>query len=92
MATDHHRVSCKEEELVLCDTDISQDNHVQKTVESLQRPHSLASQVCLQLNLLKFSALFLLSESTAVAQWLRCCARNRKVAGSIPSGVTGIFH
>ena len=28
----------------------------------------------------------------AVTQWLRYCARNRKVAGSIPSGVTGIFH
>ena len=27
-----------------------------------------------------------------VAQWLRCCATNRKVAGSIPAGVTGIFH
>ena len=23
---------------------------------------------------------------TAVAQWLRCCATNRKVAGSIPGG------
>ena len=29
---------------------------------------------------------------TAVAQWLRCCATNRKVAGSIPDGVFGIFH
>ena len=29
---------------------------------------------------------------TAVAQWLRCCATNRKVAGSIPGGVIGIFH
>jgi hypothetical protein len=29
---------------------------------------------------------------TAVAQWLRYCATNRKVAGSIPDGVTGIFH
>ena len=29
---------------------------------------------------------------TAVAQWLRCCATIRKVAGSIPDGVTGIFH
>jgi len=29
---------------------------------------------------------------TAVAQWLRCCATNRKVAGSNPAGVTGIFH
>ena len=29
---------------------------------------------------------------TAVAQWLRCCATNWKVAGSIPDGVIGIFH
>ena len=29
---------------------------------------------------------------TAVAQWLRCCAINQKVAGSIPAGVIGIFH
>ena len=29
---------------------------------------------------------------TAVAQWLRCCATNRKVAGSTPAGVTGIFY
>jgi len=28
---------------------------------------------------------------TAVPQWLRCCATNRKVAGSIPSGVSGFF-
>jgi uncharacterized membrane protein len=27
-----------------------------------------------------------------VAQWLRYCATNRKVAGSIPNGVIGIFH
>ena len=27
-----------------------------------------------------------------LAQWLRCCATNRKVAGSIPDGVIGIFH
>ena len=28
---------------------------------------------------------------TAVAQWLRCCATNRKVAGSNPAGVSGFF-
>jgi len=28
---------------------------------------------------------------TAVAHWLRCCAKNRKVAGSIPAGVIGFF-
>jgi hypothetical protein len=27
-----------------------------------------------------------------VAQWLRYFATNRKVAGSIPDGVIGIFH
>jgi hypothetical protein len=27
-----------------------------------------------------------------VAQWLRYCATNRKVAGSIPDGVIGISH
>ena len=32
------------------------------------------------------------SVGPAVAQWLRCCATNRKVAGSIPDGVIGIFH
>ena len=28
---------------------------------------------------------------TAVAQWLRRCATNRKAAGSIPAGVNGFF-
>ena len=28
----------------------------------------------------------------AVTQWLRCCATNRKVAGSIPACVIGNFH
>jgi hypothetical protein len=27
-----------------------------------------------------------------VAQWLRYCATNRKVAGSIPDVVIGLFH
>ena len=30
-------------------------------------------------------------QRTAVAQWLRCCATNRKVAGSIPAGGSGFF-
>ena len=28
---------------------------------------------------------------TAVAQWLRCYAKNRKVAGSIQASVSGFF-
>ena len=31
------------------------------------------------------------TKGTAVAQWLRCCATNRKVAGSIPDGVMEFF-
>jgi hypothetical protein len=31
------------------------------------------------------------NKGTAVAQWLRFCATNRKVAGSIPDGVIGFF-
>jgi hypothetical protein len=34
----------------------------------------------------------LYGEPLMVAQWLRYCTTNRKVAGSIPDGVTGIFH
>ena len=30
-------------------------------------------------------------KGTGVAQWLRCCYTNRKVAGSIPAGVSGFF-
>ena len=26
-----------------------------------------------------------------MAQWLRCCATNQKVDGSIPAGVSGFF-
>jgi len=33
-----------------------------------------------------------LQSSVAVAQWLRCCATNRKVAGSIADVVIGVFH
>ena len=31
-------------------------------------------------------------KESAVEQWLRYCATNRKVAGSIPTGVIGIFQ
>ena len=39
-----------------------------------------------------FDTVQLCCAGTAVAQWLRCCATNRKVAGSIPDGFIGIFH
>jgi len=30
-------------------------------------------------------------KGTSLAQWLRCCATNRKVAGLIPAGVSGFL-
>ena len=31
-------------------------------------------------------------QGTAVAQWLKCCSNNRKIADSMPASVIGIFH
>ena len=44
-----------------------------------------------QYNINIFNSLTVLT-GTAVAQRLRHCATNRKVAGSIPAGAIGIFH
>ena len=35
--------------------------------------------------------IYVINMGTAVAQWLRCYAANRKVAGSISASVTGFF-
>ena len=58
----------------------------QRALELFQTPNSLVhhNKVKLYMALQK--------SGTTVAQWLRCCATNRKVAGSIPDGVNGIFH
>ena len=42
-------------------------------------------------NSFKHSGMYCALLGTAVAQWLRCCATNRKVAGSIPAAVSGFF-
>ena len=39
----------------------------------------------------EFPLLHLECRGTAVAQWLRCCATNLKVAGSISTGASGFF-
>ena len=45
-----------------------------------------------QLNHFLFQTHYTLKQAgTAVAQWLKCRATNRKVAGSIPAGVSGFF-
>ena len=40
----------------------------------------------------QFSLHIFINKGTAVAQWLRRYATNRKIAGSLPAGVIGIFH
>jgi len=39
----------------------------------------------------KFLSCTSLCGGTTVAQWLRCCATNWKVAGSLPASVSGFF-
>ena len=46
----------------------------------------------LHILLVLFFIILCMVVGTAVAQWLRCCATNRKIAGSIKDGVFGIFH
>ena len=58
----------------------------------LIRPSTARSHIFISFS--QFAPIFsyvLSGQETAVAQWLRCCATNRKVAGSIPAGVNGFF-
>jgi hypothetical protein len=55
-----HRVCSKDEEIILFGIDVWKGNCAQNVDESLQRPHSLASQACLQFSLSKVFAMFLL--------------------------------
>ena len=54
--------------------------------------HFCSENLMLQLNSHVYCVLYSLKMGTTVAQWLRCCATSRKVAGSIPAGVIGILH
>ena len=40
---------------------------------------------------MKIACLVTLDIDIPTAQWLRCCATNRKVGSSIPAGVCGFF-
>jgi len=55
-------------------------------------PWELFCLVVRILNLRYLQIYFIFLKSVeAVAQWLRCCATNRKFAGSIPTGIIGFF-
>jgi len=51
-----------------------------------------ALSLSLSLSIYIYIYIYIYTVGTEVAQWLRCCATNPKVAGSIPAGVIGIFH
>jgi len=60
----HHNVcSSKDGEIILCDIDVTQGDHMLKVGESLQGPHSLASKVYLRISLSKVFVMFLLQVS-----------------------------
>jgi hypothetical protein len=58
------------------------------TLNSVQRVLEVLSSGKICMNFMSTCLIW----GTAVAQWLRYCATNRKVVGSIPDGVIGIFH
>jgi hypothetical protein len=55
--------------------------------------HRILSSMCFTLyfNLYTYLLVILPFSGTAIAQWLRCCVTNQKVAGSIPEGVLEFF-
>ena len=53
---------------------------------------TLYSSLLSDINVIIFIFIYMEIWGTAVAQWLRHCATNRKVAGSVPDDVIGIFH
>jgi len=53
--------------------------------------HLYAGAVCIEMGVVIFFHQMLYLLATALALWLRCCATNRKVAGSIPASVSGFF-
>lgn len=59
----HNVGSSKDGEIILYDNDVTQGDHILKVCENLQGP-PLASKVCLQINLSKVFAMFLLQVSS----------------------------
>ena len=73
----------------------TEDLRVQNPRSVFSTIHGIFYQVIKLHNLtlhLDFKATLELKLYVQLAQWLRYCATNRKVAGSIPAGVIGIFH
>ena len=60
-----------------------------------KNPKGRVTKIVIEKKQSQFSIIFVPASQyrvLAVAQWLRCCATNRKVTGSIPDGAIGISH
>ena len=79
-----------------CEVEVVFSNPTTDPVKYLPTPGLKSTELRISEELsaeVKLLALLLCSEmwGAAVAQWLRCCDTNWKVAGSIPVGVIGFF-
>jgi hypothetical protein len=66
--------------------------HNQRNIEEINREKISTVALNKQTKKIYFQVIYPLLWGNTVAQWLRYCATNQKVAGSIPDGVNGIFH
>ena len=73
-------------------TSLQKANYELPSLPSSERNRSQCRMTEMEMKYLTFYRRYHRMWGTTVAQWLRCCATNRKVAGSIPDGVIGIFH
>jgi hypothetical protein len=77
----------------LCHTNTQKMEAARFSETSVLTPYTTQSHITDDnLHILKRLPTFLYWWGTAVVQWLRYCATNRKVAGSIPEGVIEFFH
>jgi len=70
-----------------------------ETVAETSENHNILTRLSARENVIEFGVKFLhivkllfMQRSTRWRSWLRYCATSRKVVGSIPDGVIGIFH
>ena len=82
-------VVCDGWKLLCFEREVSQRQRCHPVLSNLVEPQISIQESHSRVN--GFLKKLLRGRGTAVAQWLRCCATNRKVAGSIPAGVSGFF-
>jgi len=72
------------------------DRRTEIRSDGQQRSPDAGAPLCLTFKVISryilIFTLLLTVLGTAVAHWSRCCATNRKIAGSIPAGVIEMFH